>query len=119
MENQQELLSFLSISPFDTLPPRQKRSSDIPHAPKRIHGLSAKEKIVFLFFLSFPSQLAIGNALRYFPSEWHSELCEEFLDELDEFGHIYMYRFMPKNYKVFLFALSFVFVVILIFIYQR
>ena len=40
-------------------------------------------------------QLAIRNALRYFPASVHKELGAEFAHELKEFGHIYMYRFMP------------------------
>src|SRR5690606_22849957 len=40
-------------------------------------------------------QLAIRNALRYFPKQWHEELAAEFLDELRTFGRIYMYRFRP------------------------
>jgi urocanate hydratase len=34
--------------------------------------------------------------LRYFPAEAHAELAGEFARELRDFGHIYMYRFMPK-----------------------
>ena len=39
--------------------------------------------------------LAVSNALRYFPKDWHQELAEEFLTELEKYGHIYMYRFRP------------------------
>lgn len=38
-------------------------------------------------------QLAVANALRYFPCELHAQLAEEFLRELKEHGHIYMYRY--------------------------
>ena len=40
-------------------------------------------------------QLAVKNALRYFPGETHAELAPEFAQELREYGHIYMYRFRP------------------------
>jgi len=40
-------------------------------------------------------RLAIQNALRYFPTEWHEVLAPEFLNELVQFGHIYMHRFRP------------------------
>lgn len=40
-------------------------------------------------------QLAIRNALRYFPASVHGELAVEFAEELREYGHIYMYRFLP------------------------
>ncbi|AIY66509.1 urocanate hydratase [Pseudoalteromonas piratica] len=57
-------------------------------APKRKDILSVEEK-----------QLAVRNALRYFPKEWHAELAEEFAQELKDFGRIYMYRFKP-NYEL-------------------
>ena len=60
----------------------------VSRAPKRKKILNANEK-----------KLAIRNALRYFPSSFHSELSKEFLIELEEYGRIYMYRFMP-NYKI-------------------
>ena len=58
-------------------------------APKRKDILSVEEK-----------QLAIRNALRYFPEKWHSELAVEFAEELKTFGRIYMHRFKP-NYELF------------------
>jgi len=58
-------------------------------APKRKDILSIEEK-----------KLAIRNALRYFPAEWHAELAVEFANELIEYGRIYMYRFKP-TYKMY------------------
>ncbi len=58
-------------------------------APKRKDILSLEEK-----------KLAIRNALRYFPVEWHAELALEFANELKEYGRIYMYRFKP-SYKMY------------------
>ena len=40
-------------------------------------------------------QLALQNALRYFPPSTHEVLAPEFAAELREYGHIYMYRFRP------------------------
>ena len=40
-------------------------------------------------------QLALKNALRYFPSRLHKTLAGEFATELEQYGHIYMYRFLP------------------------
>jgi len=40
-------------------------------------------------------QLALRNALRYFPCSAHETLAPEFADELRNYGHIYMYRFLP------------------------
>ncbi|WP_421420435.1 urocanate hydratase (plasmid) [Pseudoalteromonas lipolytica] len=70
------------------LPEPKAYPSDANRAPKRKDILSADEK-----------QLAIRNALRYFPKEWHQELAAEFAQELKQFGRIYMYRFKP-NYEL-------------------
>ena len=67
------------------LPAKRSVPGDVNRAPKRKDILSAKEK-----------KLALENALRYFPAEWHEALATEFLDELKEFGRIYMYRFKPS-----------------------
>ena len=67
------------------LPKKKKRSSTTSHAPKRKEILSQAEKM-----------LAIRNALRYFPEAWHKELSMEFAQELNDYGRIYMYRFMPE-----------------------
>ena len=71
------------------LPPRKSLDTNIAHAPRRPMVLDETEK-----------RLAIKNALRYFPPEWHEELASDFLDELEQFGHIYMHRFRP-NYPMF------------------
>uniref|UniRef100_A0A452QMQ6 Urocanate hydratase n=1 Tax=Ursus americanus TaxID=9643 RepID=A0A452QMQ6_URSAM len=44
--------------------------------------------------LLFP-QLALRNALRYFPPDVQELLAPEFAQELRLYGHIYMYRFCP------------------------
>ena len=66
------------------LPTKKPLDESVPHAPIRPQVLSESEKV-----------LAVSNALRYFPKEWHQELSDEFLTELEEYGHIYMYRFRP------------------------
>ncbi|PSR08492.1 MAG: urocanate hydratase, partial [Candidatus Arcticimaribacter sp.] len=65
-----------------TLPPKHQFPAGVNRAPKRKDILSKEEK-----------HLAIRNALRYFPKEWHAELAEEFAEELQDYGRIYMYRF--------------------------
>lgn len=45
-------------------------------------------------------QLALRNALRYFPKEHHAVLAPEFAQELADYGHIYMYRFRPFEYEM-------------------
>ncbi|WP_299797686.1 urocanate hydratase [uncultured Maribacter sp.] len=67
------------------LPPKKERSSVVSHAPNRKQILSKEEK-----------QLAIRNALRYFPADWHAVLAPEFAEELQTYGRIYMYRFQPS-----------------------
>ena len=67
-----------------TLPPVKPYPADANRAPKRKDILTKAEK-----------QLAVRNALRYFPKEWHSELASEFAKELNDYGRIYMYRFKP------------------------
>ncbi len=68
-----------------TLPAKKPLKEGENHAPKRKDILSVEEK-----------KLAIRNALRYFPKEWHKELAVEFASELNDFGRVYMYRFMPE-----------------------
>ena len=46
-------------------------------------------------WMSSKPQLAVCNALRYFPSRLHPTLAPEFAQELKDYGHIYMYRFRP------------------------
>ncbi len=42
-------------------------------------------------------KLALKNALRYIPEEYHEELAPEFLNELMTMGRIYGYRFRPQG----------------------
>ncbi len=69
----------------DKLPEPKLYDQDINHAPKRKDILSAEEK-----------KLAIKNALRYFPVQFHKTLAGEFAMELYDRGRIYMYRFRPE-----------------------
>lgn len=46
--------------------------------------------------LWFWLQMAVQNALRYIPPSAHRVLAEEFASELRNYGHIYMYRFLPQ-----------------------
>ncbi|MDF9866471.1 urocanate hydratase [Bacilli bacterium PM5-3] len=42
-------------------------------------------------------ELALMNALRYIPEEYHAELAPEFYEELMTHGRIYGYRFRPEG----------------------
>ncbi|MGY8919947.1 MAG: urocanate hydratase [Flavobacteriales bacterium] len=69
----------------NVLPKKIELDLSINHAPKREEVLSISEK-----------KLAISNALRYFDKIHHKILSEEFRDELNQFGRIYMYRLKPS-----------------------
>ncbi len=71
------------------IPSLKQFDATINHAPKRKEILTVEEK-----------KLALRNALRYFPKEQHGVLAKEFLLELNTYGRIYMYRFMP-DYKMY------------------
>ncbi|MBZ4187750.1 urocanate hydratase [Niabella beijingensis] len=70
----------------EILPEPKAADPGLSHAPKRKAILNRDEQ-----------QLALRNALRYFPAAWHTELAKEFLQELHMYGRIYMYRFMPEH----------------------
>ena len=69
----------------DTLPEYPPEEEGINHAPARPQVLAAHER-----------ELALANALRYFPSHLHADLAPEFARELAEDGRIYMRRFRPR-----------------------
>ncbi len=68
------------------LPAPKPYDESVSHAPRRvIEGvLSKKEKV-----------LALKNALRYFPESQHEILIPEFVEELEQYGRVYMYRLRP------------------------
>ena len=68
----------------DYLPEPKPYDSSINHAPKRKDILTPQQK-----------QLALRNALRYFPQHLHAALAPEFAEELRRYGRIYMYRYRP------------------------
>ena len=70
----------------DILPPLKAYVPEVNHAPKRKSILSPEEE-----------QLALRNALRYFPAKHHKNLLPEFKQELHDHGRIYMYRLRPDH----------------------
>ncbi|MBN1984930.1 MAG: urocanate hydratase, partial [Prolixibacteraceae bacterium] len=84
----QEFKAAITEGIPETLPAAKPFDTEVHHAPRRKDILSANEK-----------KLAVKNALRYFPKEFHGTLAPEFLDELNRYGRIYMYRFRP-DYKM-------------------
>ncbi|MDX1445766.1 urocanate hydratase [Lishizhenia sp.] len=71
------------------VPPKKEYEKDINHAPIRKKILSKEEE-----------KLALKNALRYFPKDQHAELIEDFKEELEKYGRIYMLRYRP-DYKMY------------------
>ena len=82
MTFQEEILAGI---PQDRLPEPKPYDKTINHAPKRKDILTDEQKV-----------LALKNALRYFPQQFHETLAPEFAQELRDYGRIYMYRFRPS-----------------------
>jgi len=70
----------------DPLPPRRPLDPSVRHAPARRPVLNRVER-----------ELALQNALRYFPAHQHAELAHEFAAELACHGRIYMHRLRPAD----------------------
>ena len=70
------------------LPEHPSFEPGIRRAPRREARLSAQDKA-----------LAVKNALRYIPPQFHAQMAEEFARELQEHGRIYGYRFRPRGRK--------------------
>jgi len=68
------------------LPEYPKFEEGIRRAPKRESKLSEAD-----------IKLAVKNALRYIPEEYHEQMAKEFYDELMTTGRIYGYRFRPQG----------------------
>jgi urocanate hydratase len=71
------------------LPPHPGFCESVDHAPARRQILTQAEK-----------KLALGNALRYFPTELHEQLASEFALELQTYGRIWMMRYRPTEYEI-------------------
>ena len=70
----------------ELLPPPQPLDETVDHAPSRRQILTPSEK-----------KLALMNALRYIPEQFHETLLPEFLEELNTFGRVLMRRFRPTS----------------------
>jgi len=71
---------------FKELPAMPDFVDGIRRAPARHFSLNQSD-----------TELALKNALRYVPEDWHSTLAPEFLNELVSRGRIYGYRFRPRG----------------------
>ena len=71
---------------ISNLPEKKSFEQGIRRAPDRGFRLSKDQ-----------TKVALRNALRYIPEEYHEELIPEFLEELTTRGRIYGYRFRPEG----------------------
>lgn len=70
--------------------------TELPEMPKFVEGIRRAPKREFTLTQA-ETELALKNALRYIPEEWHEKLAPEFLNELLTRGRIYGYRFRPEG----------------------
>lgn len=84
--NNKDIFNSMTIKLDSNLPEKAIFEDGIRRAPDRGFTLSQKE-----------TELALKNALRYIPEEFHEEMATEFLEELTTRGRIYGYRFRPKE----------------------
>ncbi len=70
----------------DSIPDYPKILPGYRRAPKRESNLSENDKA-----------LAVKNALRYIPEQFHKQMAKEFYEELKELGRIYGYRYRPEG----------------------
>ncbi len=80
----------MSSHPFhielSDLPAKTTFDPGIRRAPSRGFDLSRHDTII-----------ALANALRYVPREYHETMAPEFLSELQTMGRIYGYRYRPEG----------------------
>jgi len=74
------------IKGIQTYPQMPEFESGIRRAPDRGFNLTKEQ-----------TEVALKNALRYIPSEFHEKLIPEFTEELKTFGRIYGYRYRPEG----------------------
>jgi urocanate hydratase len=84
--NNQDIFNEMTIKLDSTLPEMPAFVPGIRRAPDRGFSLTKAQ-----------TELALKNALRYIPEEFHEVLAPEFLKELMTRGRIYGYRFRPKE----------------------
>ena len=86
MLKNKDIEACMTIRLDDDLPLYPEFKPGIRRAPKRKASLSASDR-----------ELALRNALRYIPEQYHVEMAAEFLQELEEHGKIYGYSFRPQG----------------------
>ncbi|GAA0178256.1 urocanate hydratase [Clostridium sediminicola] len=86
MISNKEISEVMTIKLDRILPEMPAFETGIRRAPDRGFTLTKEQ-----------TELALKNALRYIPEEFHETLAPEFLDELMTRGRIYGYRFRPNK----------------------
>lgn len=86
MINNLDINNAMKIKLDNILPPMPKFEVGIRRAPNRGFNLTKEQ-----------TKIALKNALRYIPEEFHKKLAPEFMEELISRGRIYGYRFRPEG----------------------
>lgn len=81
-----DIKDCMTIKLDDELPKMPDFVEGIRRAPDRGYRLTPAQ-----------TEIALKNALRYIPEEFHEEMAPEFLNELMTRGRIYGYRFRPEG----------------------
>jgi urocanate hydratase len=82
----QKITCAMTIKLDNRLPEPPFFKTGVRRAPNRGFRLTVEQ-----------SKIALKNALRYVPEELHSQLADEFMEELKTYGRIYAYRYMPRE----------------------
>ncbi|MBN2245087.1 MAG: urocanate hydratase [Candidatus Aminicenantes bacterium] len=86
MKSNNEIEITMKVKLDPVLPDISEFEKGIRRASDRVYNLTHTE-----------TELALMNALRYIPEEFHEILASEFLNELKTRGRIYGYRFRPPG----------------------
>lgn len=73
-----------------------KIDNQLPEMPGFVEGIRRAPDRGFTLTKD-QSEIALKNALRYIPEEFHETLAPEFMEELKTRGRIYGYRFRPNG----------------------
>ena len=83
---EEEIAAAMTVKLDDVLPEKTVFQEGIRRAPNRGFRLTQAQ-----------TEIALKNALRYVPKQFHEEVIPEFLEELTTLGRIYGYRWRPKE----------------------
>ncbi|MCE5192379.1 MAG: urocanate hydratase [Candidatus Cryosericum sp.] len=86
------MMSNVDVSDAMTI----KLDDDLPQMPEFVEGVRRAPARDFRLSRE-QTKIALKNALRYIPEQYHAALAPEFLHELKTRGRIYGYRFRPQG----------------------